>query len=255
MSLPDADNLCIKLTNGPGELCVVLPGGMSLCVQGDVEWDDVSALSKNLLGQINTALTPLGPFFTVFDVLIAVFDCIKAVKESLGPPPDPSKLAKCIVNLQKAIDKLLGLHPAISIPKTVKSILTIVITFLQGIRNEVAQLIRFATDINLASLRAAELGNFELVVSGECAASQFDVELNNLNDSIAPLSRLIAVVNLLLDLAGLDCIQVPLDKLTGVDDDALALVDKAIEFIALVRDAIPSLDFSLGPIPSSSDPC
>ena len=255
MALPDANDLCIQAITGPGEICVVLPGGFSLCVQGDVEWDDVASVTKTILGQINTALTPLGPFFTVFDVLVAVFDCIKAVKEAIGPPPNPVKLVQCIENLQVAIDKLLNLHPAISIPKTIKSILTVIISFLQGIRSEMQQLINFFADIAASNLRAAQLGNAELVVVGECSSDQFDTELNNLNESIKPLSRLIGVLNLLLELAGLDCIQVPLDPLTEATEAALIPIDAAIEFMTFVRDAIPALDFDLGPIPASTDPC
>lgn len=255
MALPTANDLCIELLQGPGEICVVIPGGFSLCVQGDIEWDDVSSVTKTIMGQINTALTPLGPFFTIFDVLVAVFDCIQAVKDAIGPPPDPSQLIICIQNLQEAIDKLLGLHPAISIPKTVKSILTVVILFLQGVRSEMNQLINFQSDILGAELRAAELGNFELGAAADCCSDQISVELNNLNEGIKPLSRLLGVINLLLELAGLPCIQVPLDPLDGVSDTALAPIDAAIEFITAVRDAIPALDVPLGAIPASTDPC
>lgn len=255
MALPGADNLCIQLVQGPGEICVVLPGGFALCVQGDVEWDDVGALAKNLLGQINTALTPLAPFFTVFDVLIALFECIKAVKEAFGPAPNPAKLIECLKNLQEAIDKLLALHPAISIPKTIKSILNVVILFLRGIRTELVQLLNFATEIATALTRATTLGNFELQIAGECASDQFDVELANLNQSVAPLSRLIGVINLLFEIAGLPCMQIPLGPIKTLSQATLDVVDAAIAFVELIRDAIPSLDLVLGTIPAPEDPC
>lgn len=255
MSLPTSDDLCFQFVQGPGEICVVIPGGFNLCVQGDIEWDDVASVTKTIMGQINTALTPLGPFFTIFDVLIAVFDCIKAVKEAFGPPPNPAKLVQCIQNLQEAIDKLLTLHPAISIPKTVKSVLNVVVLFLSGVRAEMSQLINFQNDIIAAQTRASDLGNLELQAAAVCASDQISVELNSLNESIKPLARLLSIINVLLDLAGLPCIQVPLDPMSSVGDDVLDLIDAAILFISVVRDAIPSVDIPLPAIPLSSDPC
>lgn len=256
MAAPDASAICIALDTGPGEFCVVLPGGLSFCATADVEWGDIPSVARSLMQQINTGLAPLGPIFTIFDVLVAVFDCINAIKDAFGPPPDVSKMATCISNLQQAINKLLELHPAVSIPKTIKSVLNVIILFLRGIRAEVAQLIAFLSDLAGSELRAAELGNFEMQAAIDCANDQISVELVNLNESIKPLSRLMGVIKLLFEVAGLPCVQIPLDPIPDdFTQDLLTPIDAAIEFITAVRDNIPALDFQLGPIPLSTDEC
>lgn len=255
MALPTGDVLCIELETGPGEFCVTLPGGATICASADVEWGDIPSIARGIMAQVNTALTPLTPFFRIFDVVIALFDCVSAIKDAIGPPPQPQKIAECIPNLQQAIAKLLELHPLISIPPTVKSILGVIILFLQGIRSEMVQLIAFFERFAAAQLRAAELGNLDLQLIADCASDQIDVELKNLNDSIAPVGRLLAIINLFLKLAGLDCIQIPLDPIEEVSEAALEPIDRAIVFMTAVRDAIPSIDFVLPALPKSSDPC
>jgi hypothetical protein len=255
MAAPPAGSICVELDTGPGEFCIWLPGDVTICASASVEWGDIPSIARDLLAQVNTALTPLAPFFAVFDVLVAVFDCFKAVVEALGPPPDPGKLQTCISNLQEVIDKLLALHPAVSIPKAIKSILSVVILFLQGVRLELAQLINFLLELAESGLRAAELANFELELAVDCAQKQLDAELVNLNESLKPLNRLLGVINVLLSIAGLPCIQVPLDQFGELGDGLLDLLDAAIDFITLVRDNIPAFDFQLGPAPARGDPC
>ena len=85
MSLP----ICIELEGiEPFEL--PLPGGISL--------EDV-----NIMRILQSALTPLVPVFTIIDTVVAVFNCVKAIPDSLGPPPDPSVIAACLPDLQRKI--------------------------------------------------------------------------------------------------------------------------------------------------------
>ncbi|MBU0999550.1 hypothetical protein KKG24_04625 [Patescibacteria group bacterium] len=255
MALPNAADICIRLETGTGEMCIVLPGGITICATLGVETGDVATIARGLIGQLNTAMAPLGPFFTVLDCIMAIFDCIKAVKDSLGPPPDPSKLVKCIPGLAQAVAKLLELHPAVSIPKTIKSALTALIAMMQGLKAELQAMILKLQMIVKAETRAAVLGNMQLLSAINCAHDQLDFQLINLNESLSPISRLIGVINVLMKLAGQDCIQIPLNAITAVSNEMLAPIDIAIEFLTMIRGFIPVPELLLPPIPLSTDPC
>jgi hypothetical protein len=62
--------------------------------------------------QIQPALTPLVPFFDIIDTVVAVFNCVKAIPDSLGPPPDPTVLAACIPELAEKVNEAAEAHPA-----------------------------------------------------------------------------------------------------------------------------------------------
>ena len=90
MALP----ICIEIPELPDPLSITLPGGVSM-------------ESINLMEQIQPALTPLMPLFDIIDTVVAVFNCIKAIPDTLGPPPDPTVLAACIPELAEKVAKLL----------------------------------------------------------------------------------------------------------------------------------------------------
>ena len=99
MALP----ICIEIPEIPDPFSITLPGGVSM-------------ESINLMEQIQPALTPLMPLFDIIDTVVAVFNCIKAIPDTLGPPPDPTVLAACIPELAEKVAKLLKLIPQLSLP-------------------------------------------------------------------------------------------------------------------------------------------
>ena len=254
-SITPAEAVCLRLAEGPGELCVLFPGGAKICASYDVEFGDSASIIRGYLGQINTGLAGLAPFFTMLDVIVAIVDCVKAVKDAIGPPPNPTKLVKCMPNLLTALDKLLELHPAISIPKTVKGILRVIIVGLRGLRSELEAFIMQAARVTWAETRGAALGNVDLIVAADCARNQFGIELANLNASMTPLRRLFGVLNALLKLAGAPCIQVPLDAIETATEAAFIPIDAAIAAVQYAYDAIPIPDLPFPAIPGSQEPC
>lgn len=253
--VPEAASICIELEVGPGEICIELPGGARLCASVGVELGDPAAIFRGLLGDLNAALTPLTPFFNVLDAIKKVFDCIQAVKDAIGPPPDPTPIIQCIPALAAAIDKLLKLLPQYSVPTMIRSILDAIILGLRGLKREIQALIFSAARVLQAELRGAELGNADLVLVADCAAAEFDIEFQNFNAAIAPLSRLIGLLNVFMELAGLPCIKIPLDPAAEISDAFLDVIDAAIAALEAIRDAIPASPLVLLPIPSSEDPC
>ena len=95
--------ICLEIPEIPDPFAITLPGGVTI-------------EQINLAQAIQPALTPLVPFFDVIDAIVAVFNCVKAIPDTLGPPPDPTALAVCIPELGEKVAKLLRLLPQLSLP-------------------------------------------------------------------------------------------------------------------------------------------
>lgn len=249
--LPDLASKCVVLQTGLGELCIELPGGAKLCASASVELGDPLAIARELLAQANTALAPLTPFFNMIDVFKAVLDCITAIPEAILTL-NPQPVIECVVNLTKAIDKLLALIPALSIPILAKSLLDALIAGLQGIRAKILAMIHATEKLAAAATLATETGNFQLQLVVDCANGNMDAQLENLNASMAPLNRLIGILNVLLELAGLDCVPA-LGTFAEVSDAVLAPLDATIELLEAIKAAIPSLDLVLPALPPAGE--
>jgi hypothetical protein len=236
MPLPDLSTVCIDLKVTSQELCVTFPGGAEMCVQVPGV-PDPSDVSKQLLAQANAALAPLVPLFNIVDAIIALFNCVKAIPDSLGPPPDPTKLAECIPDLAEKIDKL-KLIPQLSIPVLIGGLIDVLLFYLEGLRGQLQSVIAAQARIAAAATRAAELGNVQLRTVVDCANASMDAYLQNLNEGMKPLNRLVALLSLFLQLAGLPTI--PDFKNLGDDAEAaLAPLDAVIDSLKTVRAGLP----------------
>jgi hypothetical protein len=229
----DLGAICTPLNTGPGELCVTFIGGATLCAQTGYELGDPTTIVTSLLSQLNSALAPLQPFFTILDFVKAVFDCIKAIPDCLGPPPSPQPILSCISGLTEVVNKLLQLIPPFPILRMVKGILNVIIVGLEGLKSRLQAIIDQTTRVLNAATKAAQTGNVSLLGIVDCAQGNLDVQKANLNASLAPLNRLIGVVNLLLELAGEDCIPA-----IG-EVDALGPLQDVIDFLTAIYNAIP----------------
>jgi hypothetical protein len=237
MPLPDLSEVCIDLKVTSQELCVTFPGGSEICVQipGVPDPTDVS---KQLLAQANAALAPLVPVFNIIDAILALFKCVKAIPDSLGPPPDPTKLAECIPDLAEKIDKLLKLIPQLSIPVLIGGFIDVLLFYLEGLRGQLKAIIAAQVRILAAATRAAELGNVQLRTVVDCGEASMDAYLQNLNEGMKPLNRLVGLLNLFLELAGLP--KIP--DLANLGDDAeaaLVPLDAIIDSLKTVRAGLP----------------
>ncbi len=231
MPLPDLAQFCIQISQGPGALCITLPGGAQLCAQTGIEFGDTASIARSLLAQVNAALTPLVPIFNIIDVVKLVFD-------ALGAVTNPFELAKILVKLGEKIDALLQLLPQYSVPRMVIAIIDALVAALQGLRAELQAIVAQQARIAAAATLAAQPGNEQLQIVVDCATGNFDAQLVNLNTTLAPLNRLLGIVNLLLGLAG----QPALPSVADLGDDpqaALAPLDATIEALQAVQAALP----------------
>ena len=222
MALP----ICLEIPEIPDPLSITLPGGVTM-------------QQINLMQAIQPALTPLMPLFDIIDTVVAVFNCVKAIPDSLGPPPDPTALAACIPELAEKVAKLLRLIPQLSLPYTIIGIIDLVIDTLRQARSQLMHLQQQMQQILGAIDRATELEDAGLMAITSCAQASVAQEAANVGKSLASLGKLIGILNIFLGIVGGP--EVPdLSNLAGRPlDDVIPPIDAIIEALQTVRSAVP----------------
>ncbi len=242
---PDLATACVHLSTGPGELCVIFPGGARVCAQFGYDTGDSGEIVKSMLGALNAALVPLGPFFDMLDLFKAIVDCIQAIPDSILSL-NPAPIVNCIPHMVKAVDKLLALLPPFPIFVLVKGIVGVIITGLRAVQEKLRALIVYQVRLVTAATRASQLGNVQLQAAVDCATGNFDAQLTNMNTQFLPLNRLIGIINVLLELVGVDCIPT-IGGIAGASQAAIDALDVVITFLETVAAAIPG---GLPPLPA-----
>lgn len=236
--LPPLADFCVPLSLGPGELCIQFPSGVKLCAQSGFDAGDANEITRSLMAQVNSALMPLAPFFTVLDFVKAVTDFVKGVPEAIATL-NPEPIVSPIVDIGKAAAKLLSMIPQLSVPILIKNILEVVVVQMIGLRGELAALISFQTRLLAAGTRAAELGNLELQAVVDCATGNLSAQLANHNAAMAPLNRLMGVINLLLGMAGLPEIELLPSLGEDVSSEVLDVIDGVVDVLEAVVASLP----------------
>jgi hypothetical protein len=222
MALP----LCLEIPSWEDPLSITLPGGVSI-------------QQFNLMEAIQPALTPLVPLFDIVDAIVAVFNCVKAIPDSLGPPPDPTAIAACIPELAEKVSKLLRLIPQLSLPYTIIGIIDLAIDTLRQARTQLLHLQQQMVQILGAIDRATDLADAGLMAITSCAQANVATEAANVGTSLASLGKLIGLLNLFLGMVGAP--EVPnLSSLTGRPlDEVIQPLDAIVKTLQNVRSAIP----------------
>ncbi len=222
MALP----ICIEIPEIPDPFDITLPGGITI-------------EHINLMEIIQPALTPLVPFFDLIDTIVAIFNCIKAIPDSLGPPPDPTVLAACLPDLAEKVNKLLKLLPQLCLPLLIVRLIDLLIDALRQARSELMHLQQQMVQILGAVDRATDLDDAGLMAIAQCAQANVAQEAANVGKSLAALGKLIGLINLFMGMIGGP--QVPdLSDLAGRPlDDVIPPIDAIIETLQGVRAAVP----------------
>jgi hypothetical protein len=222
VSLP----ICLELPPLPEPFELTLPGGVTL-------------ERINLLEVIQPLLAPLVPLFNVVDTIVAIHNCVRAIPDALGPPPDPTILAACLPDLAEKLAKLLEMLPQLSLPLLLRQVLDLVIDTLRQARSELVHLQEQVGQITRAIDRATELEDAGLMAIASCAQANLEQEAANVGQMLASLGRLIGLVNLFLGVLGLP--EVPdLSSVAGLPlDEVIAPIDALIAVFAAARNGVP----------------
>lgn len=252
MPFANIDDLCLLVDVNPRQICVRFPVGNLQCVSlPQVNIPDPTELLQQLFAQINSALTPLSPIFNIIDAVLAAFECIKAIPKAITEL-DPVPLIECIPGLAEAINKLLALVPALSVPVMIVDIIDVVIFFLRTLKRQVEIFIDRAEAVLFAATKAAAPGNIALATTLSCINENFNADIVNLNEQVAPLNRLMGIIDFLLEVTGLKKIlkQIGLDVMPCLAfgdlsfiNNFLTPIDFMIKLLELLRSIIPLPSF------------
>lgn len=236
-TIPILSTICIPLQSGPGELCIVLPGGARVCASVDVETGDAAAIVKGLLAQLNTAAAALQPFFNILEFVQAVMDLANSIPKAIAG--QPQAFFEALAKLVQAVDKLLAMIPQVSVPLMIATSIQAIIEGIIGVRAKLQAIINHAARVTAALNLAASTGNAQLQLVADCAQDNLDAQMANLNAAFAPLNRLIGVLNTLLELAGLPCIPT-LGGIPGPDSSGLAALDAIVQILEGIKAGLPT---------------
>jgi len=223
MALP----LCLEIPILKDPPSITLPSGVSI-------------QQYNLMQAIQPALTPLMPVFDIIDTVVAVFNCVKAIPDTIGPPPDPTALAEAIPELAEKVANLLKLIPQLSLPYTIIGIVDLVIDTLRQARDQLLHLQQQMAQITGAIDRATKLEDAGLMAITSCAQANVATEAANVGKSLGSLGKLLGILNIFLGMVGGP--EVPdLSKLSGRPlDEVVAPLDAIVKTLQDVRSAIPA---------------
>ena len=234
---------CEALPELPDPMQITLPGGatISQVISAVKSAPNAVDMGLNLMQQAGPALAPLMPIFDIIEAMQAMSACTQAIPDALGPPPDPTKLAKCVPDMAKKVAKLLKLIPQLSVPLMVKDIIDVLISTLVAVRSQLLALQAQVKSVTRAVKRAAELNDSNLSAIAACAQSNVEQQASNIGASIAVMAPMIGVVNDLLKKIGAP--QIPLSKVTDLSGQSLDTIitplDVLVTTLKTVRQAVP----------------
>ncbi|MCG8420111.1 MAG: hypothetical protein MJE77_19450 [Proteobacteria bacterium] len=211
-----------------------LPDAQSLTLPGGVTIEQI-----DLLDVVQPALTPLVPLFHIVDAVVAVQQCVQAIPDALGPPPDPSVLSACLPELAEKVSKLLQLVPQLSLPRTIVGTMDLLLDALRDARSALIHLQQQSAQLAGAVDRAAELSDPALLSIAECAQANIEQEAANTGKRLASLGKLIGLLNLFLGMIGAP--EIPdLSELSGRPlDEVIEPLDRVVEVLRNARAAVP----------------
>lgn len=190
----------------------------------------------DILEQLQPALAPLVPIFNLLDAILAIKEILESVVTL-----NPVTILDALADAAAKFGKLLRLIPQLSVPFMVLDMIDAIIYDLGRLR---ARLVRLQTEvdrIDQARERAALVGNPQLLLDAiACADGNVQIELDNQLSAIQTLTRLFAVLQLLLDLIGFGGAIPDLSSLSGAPlSEAIETVDTIIDALTALRSAIP----------------
>jgi hypothetical protein len=242
MALDLSGALCAVINADLDQICIPLPGGGEICYHGQVGNIPVpSDICADLIPNIEVSLAMLAPLMCLIDVALAVLEVVKAIPDTVGPPPDPTAMALALADLIEKAMCLLPLIPQLSICPLIKALLDIIINCLIDVRDQLTNIISLNSGVAAGRARSAALGGVALLDAAlDCSEENIGLLEAALSGSTESLQRMIDItVNPLLELAGLDPIEVDMSLSAGAPTEVIEALDVIIETLFAIRDALP----------------
>lgn len=192
--------VCIEIPEIPSKLSVTWPGMGELVYMRNTldRMPRPSELVLNFLNGIAPAMGSIYMFIRVIDVLIAVFNCIKAIPEAI--PFNPGAIFNCLTNLFEKIAALAQLIPPLAYIVLIADIVHVVRLLVEDILLLLVTLDARVSEITSLIAKARTDGNFTLLQIGECAKAQLRREAEGVLQIFELIGKVLALVTVILDI-------------------------------------------------------
>ncbi len=214
-------------------LSITMPGGAELAAMPSSLVPDGMTMAKSLLAQANSALAPLNPIFKVMDLALVAVDVLKKIPEAIV---NPMALVEVLEKAIKSAGAVAALMPPMSVPLLVLHFIDVLISYLEGLVATLQQLVAFEAKLAEAQAQQDQYPGLQIVCS--VAQADLSVQLAAMESGLGPLQKLVRLVNLLMQMVGLEGIP-ELTALGGNTAQALATLEDALREIRRVRSLIP----------------
>jgi hypothetical protein len=196
--------------------------------------DDDFDRGVSLFRAMTPALAALAPVFTLVEAMLAIK---KFIDVFTSFPPNPVDLAQAISDAGKAIQKLVGMVPAVSVPLLIKDLLTCMISFLSGVLQRLLKLQDQIQRIEAARALGIELNLPDLDILMDCAEENVTLYLQHLSASMGSFASLWGILQLFAEIAGLDLPDLDFD----VSGDLDTVIDKLSELVIRLQEILEAL--------------
>lgn len=277
---PPPSSFCVEPPKAPeGAGVIRVYGGFTLQGTGDATKgpQGACAVSQQLMGMLQGAMAPLGPIFTIMDVVSSLAQCFLLLVDVVKNPLKLPKLLGLIPGLVGKINKLLALVPPF--PQGFLSIAEMVLDTLNFVLVQLECLLQIlktidATFDELRSLTDEMAATDDsdvreaLSVLVECGMKNAKEQTATALSAFGPLARIICFVRALIALVpggapiarkiGLpDSTAVDLDGVISVIQSAHDLVEGLVAIIAKLGEpiglALPETTFKCPPLPPEEE--
>jgi hypothetical protein len=238
---------CIDLSlPKAGSLSVQLPTGGALKAFADISKGIPTDCSMTF-----SLMLQIAPLLASMECLLKILKLIKPLIDvvgSLGPPPDPIKLPKAIVEFMKAAEAIV---PCLLIPTPasllpfVRDLLCLILKVLKCFLSQLKSLMKIMGPLSLQLSAAREAGNDELVATLECAQANAQTQAGQIMNSLGPVGTLLDLAGPVLGIVGVPAIQLPaLGSASDMEalNSVVSTVQSVVATIQVIVDGLGGCD-------------
>jgi hypothetical protein len=205
---------------------IQLPFGIELQAVADFSKGPPTqcAMLSNLLVQLTPAMAAMTPLLNVLSIFALLKDFVQG---------DVTKIPALVVALEKVIEMVTPL-PFVA---AVKSILLLIIAYLNCFIETVTGLLEFQASIDLS----LAVGNPDLQASLQCASGNASVAIQQMMLSLGPLGPVMEILKPFISMGGISIALPSVSSLQGEKDieGALESLSKMLTDLQQVLEALP----------------
>lgn len=202
-----------------------LPFGIEMQAVADFSKGPPSecAMLSNLMVQLSPVLAAFSPIVTILNVFVALEKTAKSAFLDVG-------------DLLAALAKVIDMLSPSGFVAAVKSILLMVIAYLECFIETMEGLLEFQASIDLS----VAAGNPELLASLQCASGNASVSMQQLMQSLGPIGPILDLLKPLISLGG---VPIPLPAIADLQgakdiDATLKTLSKMLDDLKQVLEAV-----------------